>query len=215
MKSQFFSLLAVVASSFVLTGCFTGIEEDPGDPKALLEPIRKGEKVIVRVALDVTPAKNKVTHGRIMQLLSPYTDDANIKYSITSITLEPGQYTVLHTLTVPETFYILEGNGILKISEKDYVLRPGKLVYVPGNKKQTVINNGKKVLKFLSLISPAYKPKFETDLKKLKPVKKKADANKDGLFTGKYSDKPVNMQKDKGVKIQTLSTKEGKSGDTK
>jgi quercetin dioxygenase-like cupin family protein len=233
MKSQVFGIIAA-ASAFALVGCssvdnaieeakvktgdFTGMKEKPGDPKALLKPIRKGEKVIVRTAFEVTPAKNKVTHGKIMQLLSPHNDNVNIKYSISSITLQTKQYTVLHTLSVPETFYVLEGNGILKVNDKDYVMRPGKLIYVPANRKQSVINNSKKKLMFLSLISPAYNPNLEQDLKKLKPEKKKKKEygpGKDGMFSGKYSDKPIRMSKDKKVKIQTLTPKEDESPDIK
>ncbi len=213
MKTKILGTIAAFGGVLMLSGCFTGMEEETAPQKVMLEPIRKGDKVISRTAYDVEPATNKVTHGQIMQLLSPYVDDVNIKFSISTVMLESGQYTALHTLKASETFYTLSGNGFLKVNGKDYVMRPGKLVYVPAGMKQSVRNDGKVTLVYLSIISPAYKPNLETELQKLKPLKvKKEDLNKDGLFSGKFGSKPVKMSSDK-LKIQTLSTNEGKSPD--
>ncbi len=226
MKHHALGILAFASASLIFTGCstvkktykdvkkdtgnFTGMKEKPGNPEALLQPLRQGDKVIVRTAFDVKPVKNDVTHGKIMQLLSPYNENVDIKYSLTTVSLEPKQYTVLHTLKYPETFYVLEGSGILRVNGKDYALRKNKLIYVPANQQQTVINNTKDNLTFLSIISPAYTPSIEKTLKKLKPLKKTNDGpGKDGLFSGKYNgETPMNMGKDKDPKIQTLTPKE-------
>lgn len=213
MKTKLLGTIAAFGGVLMLSGCFTGMEEENSSQQVMLEPIRKGDKVITRTAYDVEPATNKVTHGQIMQLLSPYVDDVNIKFSISTVMLESGQYTALHSLKASETFYTLSGNGFLKINGKDYVMRPGKLIYVPAGMKQSVRNDGKVTLVYLSIISPAYKPTLETELQKLKPLKvNKENLDKDGLFSGKFGSQPVKMSSDK-LKIQTLSTQESKSPD--
>lgn len=213
MKTWIPGAIAAFSGVLMLSGCFTGMEEEKTSQKVMLEPIRKGDKVITRTAYDVEPATNKVTHGQIMQLLSPYADDVNINFSISTVMLEAGQYTTLHTLKASEIFYTLSGNGFLKVNGKDHVMRPGKLIYVPAGMKQSVRNDGKVTLVYLSIISPAYKADLETDLQKLRLMKVKKDKlNKDGLFSGKFGSQPVKMKSEK-LKIQTLSTNENKSPD--
>ena len=63
------------------------------------------------------------------------------------LSLKPGEEDTQEPHTSDEIYYILEGNGYLKINKKDYKISPGMAYYVPkdiehcffGNTKQLIV----------------------------------------------------------------------------
>jgi mannose-6-phosphate isomerase-like protein (cupin superfamily) len=61
----------------------------------------------------------------------------------------------------PETYYVLEGEGMLYIEDVPFELKKGKLVLVPANLKQYIENTGDVDLELLVINQPAWKPENE------------------------------------------------------
>jgi mannose-6-phosphate isomerase-like protein (cupin superfamily) len=84
-----------------------------------------------------------------------------IDYSIAHFTVRTGA--TLDTLIMknPETYYVLEGEGILYVEDVPFELSKGQLVLVPANTKQYIENTGDADLEFLSINQPAWEPHNE------------------------------------------------------
>ena len=80
---------------------------------------------------------------------------------IAQFTLEPGKKSKLHKMSSSEIYYILEGNGELKINEEAYKLEKDDSAYVPPNSKQFIENTGSINLRFLCIVEPAWKAEDE------------------------------------------------------
>ena len=78
-------------------------------------------------------------------------------YSIAQFSLEIGGKTKLHKIKSSEIYYILEGEGKLKIDDEMFNLKKDDSVYVPPNSKQFIENIGSKYLRFLCIVEPAWK----------------------------------------------------------
>ncbi len=55
----------------------------------------------------------------------------------------------LHKHAQAEVYYILFGEGVVTISGKDYSVRPGTAVFIPGGAEHGVWNTGTEVLRLL------------------------------------------------------------------
>jgi len=82
-------------------------------------------------------------------------------YSLAYGELLPGQENKSHRLTSTESYFFLEGIGVMLIEEKLFEVRSHDLVTVPAHKSQKLINNGKTKLTFLMIVSPPYNPENE------------------------------------------------------
>ena len=94
---------------------------------------------------------------KIKQYFHPNNTLNGINYSIAQFTLEPKKRSKLHKISSSEIYYILEGNGSLKINDKTYKLEKDDSVYVPANSKQFIKNTGTDDLRFLCIVEPAWK----------------------------------------------------------
>ncbi|WP_342305731.1 cache domain-containing protein [Methanolobus sp. ZRKC5] len=85
----------------------------------------------------------------------------DMDYSIAHFTVKTGA--TLDTLIMknPETYYVLEGEGMLYIEDVPFELNKGQLVLVPANAKQYIENTGDVDLEFLSINQPAWEPQNE------------------------------------------------------
>ncbi len=54
-----------------------------------------------------------------------------------------------------EVYYVIEGTGIWKIGEKEFVGRAGTAFFVPPNTEHSMVNNSNENLKVILLQSPA------------------------------------------------------------
>jgi mannose-6-phosphate isomerase-like protein (cupin superfamily) len=94
---------------------------------------------------------------KIKQYFEPNNTSDGINYSIAQFLLEKGGKTKLHKIKSSEIYYILEGNGELKINEDSFYLKKDDSAYVPPNSKQTIENIGMENLRFLCIVEPAWK----------------------------------------------------------
>ena len=95
--------------------------------------------------------------SKIKQYFHPHNTLNGINYSIAQFTLEPGKKSKLHKMSSSEIYYILEGNGDLKINEETFQLEKDDSVYVPPNSVQSIENIGSINLRFLCIVEPAWK----------------------------------------------------------
>jgi quercetin dioxygenase-like cupin family protein len=80
------------------------------------------------------------------------------------ILLLPGERLDGHYhLEVEETFYVIEGNGVLAINGAEYPAAPGDAFRLEANDKHGIVNNGANDFKLVFIKSP-YLPKDKVDL---------------------------------------------------
>jgi quercetin dioxygenase-like cupin family protein len=71
------------------------------------------------------------------------------------MTLQPNQTSGgIDTHPGDQVVYIIEGQGLIVIEEKEYSLGAGGVIIVPANCKHQIINNSKKELFVLSIYTP-------------------------------------------------------------
>ena len=96
--------------------------------------------------------------AKIKQYFEPHNTSNGINYSIAQFSLESGKKTKLHKIKSSEIYYILEGNGKLKINSEKFELKKNDSAYVPPNSEQFLENIGSEILRFLCIVEPAWKP---------------------------------------------------------
>ncbi len=84
-----------------------------------------------------------------------------IRYSLAHAAMKPGKKTQPHKLKHGEVYYILEGTGKLHADKETKTVRKDDTVYIPPRKTQWMENTGKKPLKFLCIVDPAWTPECE------------------------------------------------------
>ena len=62
------------------------------------------------------------------------------------LSLKPGEEDTQEPHSSDEIYYVLEGNGYLKINKKDYKISPGMAYYVPKNVKHYFFGNTKQLV---------------------------------------------------------------------
>lgn len=65
--------------------------------------------------------------------------------------IEPGDSGVFtnHYHDLAEAYYFLSGEGIVKIADQDFSVRPGTTTFIPKGAEHAVFNTGSEILKFL------------------------------------------------------------------
>ena len=65
--------------------------------------------------------------------------------------MEPGAIEEFrpHRHEQPEIYYILSGEGIVRISGEDHPVRPGMAIFIPGNALHGALNTGSELLRLL------------------------------------------------------------------
>ena len=95
--------------------------------------------------------------AKIKQYFQPHNTLNGINYSIAQFSLDIGKKTKLHRIKSSEIYYILEGEGKLKIDDGIFYLKINDSAYVPPDSKQLIENVGSKKLRFLCIVEPAWK----------------------------------------------------------
>ena len=95
--------------------------------------------------------------AKIKQYFHPHNTLNGINYSIAQFSLEVGKKTKLHRIKSSEIYYILQGEGELKIDDQLFDLKINDSAYVPPNSKQCIENIGSEKLRFLCIVEPAWK----------------------------------------------------------
>jgi len=97
----------------------------------------------------------------LREILHPDKMDINLRYSLAHALVKPGDTTYLHSLKTSEVYYILEGEGEMRIENERQKVYPGSTIYIPPGAKQCIFNDGKKDLVFLCIVDPAWKAEDE------------------------------------------------------
>jgi mannose-6-phosphate isomerase-like protein (cupin superfamily) len=97
----------------------------------------------------------------LRELLHPDKADLRFRYSLAHATVKPGQTTWLHRLATSEVYYILAGEGIMRINDEASSVGPGDAVYIPPHAAQQITNAGTADLVFLCIVDPAWRKEEE------------------------------------------------------
>ncbi|HEU5097707.1 MAG TPA: cupin domain-containing protein [Roseiflexaceae bacterium] len=62
--------------------------------------------------------------------------------------IPPGAHLSLHRHAAPEVYYVLAGEGIVRIDERDHPVAAGTAVYIPGNARHAFFNHGTHSIRF-------------------------------------------------------------------
>ncbi|MDD3041677.1 MAG: cache domain-containing protein [Methanosarcinaceae archaeon] len=87
--------------------------------------------------------------------------DLDLDYSIAHFLVKPGNPLDSLIMKNPETYYVLEGEGMLYIEDVPFELKKGNIVLVPANAKQYIENTGDVDLELLVINQPAWEPANE------------------------------------------------------
>ena len=98
---------------------------------------------------------------RLRELLHPDKAPLEIRYSLAHAVVRPGETSFRHRLRTSEVYYILEGEGLMRIGEEAARVGPGQAVYIPPGEVQSIENVGRTDLKFLCIVDPAWRPEDE------------------------------------------------------
>ncbi len=79
-------------------------------------------------------------------------DDGAPHFAMRVFSVQPGRATPHHGHWWEHEVFILDGEGVLHTEEGDYPLRPGTVVFVPGDILHQFENNGPEMLRFLCLV---------------------------------------------------------------
>jgi len=70
-------------------------------------------------------------------------------------TYNPGEKADLHVHDIEESMYILDGQAMIKIGDKQYKLKKGMAVYIPPNERHMLENDGEELFRFVFIFTPA------------------------------------------------------------
>ena len=101
---------------------------------------------------------------KIKQFFNPQNTQNKINYSIAQFTLKSEGKSILHKIKSSEIYYILEGEGDLKVNDAVFHLQKDDSFFVPPNSKQFIKNTGTGNLRFLCMVEPAWEIEDETIL---------------------------------------------------
>ena len=97
----------------------------------------------------------------IKQYFHPQNTQNGISFSLAEFTIKKGKRSLHHKLQSSEIYYILEGDGILRINEKSFKVKKDDSVYVPPMSEQFIENSGIGDLRFLCIVEPEWKSENE------------------------------------------------------
>jgi len=106
-----------------------------------------------------------ITAGDNTQLrviLHPDQDPLKLSYSFSHAVVKSGETTYEHLLTSSEVYYILQGEGIMHINNKDCPVKAQQAVFIPPESRQCITCTSQTDLVFLCIVDPPWKAEDET-----------------------------------------------------
>ena len=97
----------------------------------------------------------------LREILHPDKEDLALRYSLAHAVVKPGDTTWEHRLRTSEVYYIIEGEGTMHINGESAPVRPGSTVYIAPLAKQCITNSGKRDLRFICIVDPAWRKEDE------------------------------------------------------
>ena len=98
----------------------------------------------------------------LKELFHPDKTNLDLRYSFAHAVVKPGLTTGLHSLTTSEVYYILSGEGEMRIDEEKSPVKQGQAIYIPPNAMQQIKNTGTTDLVFICIVDPAWRAEDET-----------------------------------------------------
>lgn len=93
----------------------------------------------------------------LCELMHPERGGPDLPYSLAHALLKPGQRSLPHRLKKSsETYYILEGEGLMHIDADHARVHSGQAVFIPPGSWQYIENTGTADLKFLAIVYPMW-----------------------------------------------------------
>jgi len=108
----------------------------------------------------------------LRELLHPDKQSLKLRYSLAHATLKPGKTSYPHSLKTSEVYYILNGTGLMHIAGHAKKVFAGDAVYIPPRSRQFIKNTGRKNLKFLCIVDPAWRKRDEKVFLPFEKIKK-------------------------------------------
>ena len=106
--------------------------------------------------IDRVPAFTTKDGSEIRELLA-YRNSAIRNQSLAEARLPPGASTTPHHhVRAEEVYYVLEGEGLMRIGEESRHVGAGDAIAIPPGMVHQIGNTGGCVLRFLCCCSPAY-----------------------------------------------------------
>ena len=98
----------------------------------------------------------------LRELWNPHNDpEFGARYSLAHATVAPGQSSAPHTLATHELYFILSGEGVMRISAESEPVGAGDAIEIPPGAEQWIENTGAEPLKFLCIVDPAWRAEDE------------------------------------------------------
>ncbi len=98
----------------------------------------------------------------LRELLNPVpTPGLPIRFSLAEARVRPGAATLAHRLKSTEVYYLLGGEGEMRIDAERRVVRAGQAIVIPPGSVQSIRNTGTEELVFLCLVDPAWRAEDE------------------------------------------------------
>lgn len=98
----------------------------------------------------------------LREILHPDKDKSlSLRYSLAHAIVKPNEISTLHSLKTSEVYYIIEGEGLMRIDDETTAVWPWDTISIPPHAKQCITNTGKIDLKFLCIVDPAWRAEDE------------------------------------------------------
>jgi len=125
--------------------------------------LNKQNEIKIMLVKDIRNCREIISKDNtiLKELLSPLKDDVKIRYSLAHAKVSPGGITLPHRLKSTEVYYILEGNGKMRIDDEWREVRKGNIIYIPPGSIQQIKNIGNETLAFLCIVDPAWRVENE------------------------------------------------------
>lgn len=94
--------------------------------------------------------------GWVKELIKPTNSDLR-RFDLALIAVEPRKASTphLHRAT-EEVYYVLDGEGLVRIDGDEHRLRRGHAVYIPAGHRHQVVNTGQSTFTLLTVNAPPY-----------------------------------------------------------
>lgn len=100
----------------------------------------------------------KANDGTLLkELMHPTSDQLDISYSVAHASVAENAASLPHKLKSSESYYILEGKGIMHIEKEIFEVSKGDIFLVPANAEQYIENTGSDELVFLCIVEPYWR----------------------------------------------------------
>ena len=96
-------------------------------------------------------------HGSEIRPLIDRTTSPITQCSLAEETLPPGaSVTPHHHEVLEEVYYILSGQGMMKVGDEEQAVGTGDAIYIPKHHRHTLTNTGQEAMKILLVCGPAF-----------------------------------------------------------